>query len=116
MRNPLYNMAIVVMLLTATAGRSQAQSNGTLTQRVVYHIEGITAEERDAIAQELAGTGEGRVAFACIPAGILVIEHEAAHQEQAASTVRRNIGTKPATLDARGQVDLEAACMNERNR
>ncbi len=116
MRNPLYHMVMVAMLLTAAAGRSQAQSVGAPLQRVAYSIAGITEQERDAIAQELASTGEGRVAYACVPAGILVLELAADQRDRAETTLRRHIGARTSLVDVRSQEDLEAACMNERNR
>ena len=116
MRNPLYIVTILVLLLTNSPGQLRAQTDGTPPQRVAYHIEGITEQERDAIALDLSATTELHIAFACVPAGILVIEGSTTDQGRANTTIRQHIGSKTSTIDTRSQEDLEAACENIRNR
>jgi hypothetical protein len=87
---------------------------------MTFHVEGITAAERDAIATELAEKGGSRIAFACIPAGIIVIERiDQGTDERAASSneamVRARIGSKAMSIDDRPMAELEEECQNARN-
>ena len=116
MRNPLYIVTILVLLLSNSPGQLRAQTDGTPPQRVAYHIEGITEQERDAIALDLAANTELHIAFACVPAGILVIEGSTTDQGRASTAVQQHVGSKTTTIDTRTQQDLETACENIRNR
>jgi len=45
--------------------------------RSAFRIDGLTSATRDALAQDLAIDGGFRIAFACVPAGIIVVESTA---------------------------------------
>lgn len=118
MRNPLCILTLSLILPTTVGGRLMAQVESP--QAVAFHVEGLTAEESDAFATELATEGEFRIAYACVPAGILVIEGAAAviHESdrvRAGDVLQRFIGSRTATTETRSREDLEAACMNVRN-
>ena len=118
MRNPLYILAIVVGLMTTANGQLLAQNDAP--QRLAYHIDGFTSGERDAIATDLSRSGEFRIAYACVPAGILVIAraddaiigHDRSRVEAALDPW---IGERAVARDPRDQAELEAACLNVRN-
>lgn len=119
MRNPLTLLTLVVMLLTTATGRVQAQQTAD-NARIAFRIDGITSEERDAIAEDLTAAGDYRIAFACVPAGILVIEPVPSSAYRRTSTelitgVRSRIGTRNATDEPRSMAELEAVCANTRN-
>lgn len=40
-------------------------------------VQSLTSEERDALNRRLQADGGMRVAYACVPAGILILEHDA---------------------------------------
>ena len=120
MRNVCNRLAFSGLLLIAGIGRSQAQAPATVPQRMAFHVEGMTAEERDAISVQLAEAGAFRIAYACVPAGIIVIEPiEGRPAGQApvdhAALVRARIGTKVMTVDHRSMAELENDCLNVRN-
>jgi hypothetical protein len=50
---------------------SQAQ---TTAHRVALRVEGLTSEERDQLSTDLRQRGDLRISFACVPAGILILE------------------------------------------
>lgn len=118
MRNPLCILTISFMLLTTAGGRLMAQAEGP--QGLAFHIEGLTAEERDAFANDLARDGEFRIAYACVPAGILVLEGattviQESDRTRAVGALQHFIGSRSATTETRSRDELEEACMNVRN-
>lgn len=46
-------------------------------------IQSLTSEERDALNRQLQAEGSMRVAYACVPAGILILEHDATSRSAA---------------------------------
>ena len=46
----------------------------TVAQRVALRVEGLTNEERDQLSSDLSQRGDLRISFACVPAGILILE------------------------------------------
>lgn len=56
-------------------GQTPSQGSGPdIGPKVAFHITDLTSEERDALARALGQRGDARLAFACVPAGILIIE------------------------------------------
>lgn len=109
--------ALLLVLGLQKAGRSQATEPSTYAVRVAD----LTNEERDAVVHELALSGQARMAFACVPAGVMVFEptphktHTAARLSATtaleARTHRERITEVPMSL-----ADAEAACAEARNR
>ena len=50
---------------------SQAQ---VTAPRVALRVTGLTSEERDLLSTDLGQRGDLRISFACVPAGILILE------------------------------------------
>lgn len=46
----------------------------TASSRVALRVDGLTSEERDQLSNDLAQRGDLRISFACVPAGILILE------------------------------------------
>lgn len=63
-------LAACFTLLLATMGVAQGPAPSSIT----LQIKDLSTEERDALVRQLEKGGEARVAFACVPAGILVLE------------------------------------------
>ena len=51
-----------------------AQVQTTAPTRVALRVDGLTAEERDQLSTDLCRRGDLRISFACVPAGILILE------------------------------------------
>jgi hypothetical protein len=51
-----------------------AQNAPTGSAPLVLHVEGLTSGTRDAIVQDLTHDGEFRVSYACVPAGLIILE------------------------------------------
>lgn len=121
MRNPLNRLAFTALLIAAGSGRSHAQAPQAPPARLAFHVEGMTVEERDAIARELNDEGAYRIAFACVPAGILVIERADGPEGGPAPAsgngiLRDHIGNGRAQVDLRTMEELENECLNARSR
>ena len=120
MRSTVFNRLLAASLLVfglQQVGHAQTTEPSLYAVRVA----GLTSEERDAVVHELAQTGEARMAFACVPAGVMVFEPTPNRNRDAvvlsvvnvleARTHRERILEIPLSL-----ADAEAACAEARNR
>ena len=64
----------IAALAFATMQTANAQSSIQAQAPVILHVEGLTASKRDLINQELEAQGDLRIRYACVPAGILILE------------------------------------------
>src|SRR6185295_15235398 len=51
-----------------------AQNTPASSSALVLHVDGLTSGTRDAIVQDLTHDGEFRVSYACVPAGLIILE------------------------------------------
>jgi len=112
---------LLIALLATYSVRSHAQRPVTTPERVTMRVEGLTSETRDALTRELALTGEATVAFACVPAGILVLEaRQGQSRSQLEDRSRSLITARSAHANVRKMdqtlAQAEAACAQARNR
>ena len=63
-------LVVCCTLLLTIIGFAQGPAPSSIT----LQIKDLSTEERDALVRQLEKGGEARVAFACVPAGILVLE------------------------------------------
>lgn len=109
-------LIVSTMLLTSAIGLQAQTPPTTLTLRV----SGLTAQERDALAQDLRnGTGL-ELAFACVPAGLLVIapvdpQSGIDPHVAAAPSIGRTVTTARAVEEALTLQQAEDLCTNARN-
>lgn len=100
-------------------GAVHAQATGP--SAYAARVAGLTSDERDAVVRELAHTGQARMVFACVPAGVMLFEPMPNRSRDAARM------SAIAILEARAQrqriaevtmslADAEAACAEARNR
>ena len=64
-------IAFLAFLIIVGILHSYAQ---TAAQRVALRVDGLTSEERDQLSSDLSHRGDLRISFACVPAGILILE------------------------------------------
>ena len=81
----LLSRAVAILASIAICGilHSHAQSTA---QRVALRVDGLTSEERDQLNADLGQRGDLRISFACVPAGILILEPVA--PDRSADSVR----------------------------
>jgi hypothetical protein len=114
-------MAIPAMLMMAPATALVAQTPDDPAQHIAFHIDGFSSTERDAIAVEIATGGQFRMSYACVPAGILVIERvdgamDEAGRADAESLVQHHIQARAITPLTTSMADVEAQCVITRDR
>lgn len=64
-------LAFVAFLIIGSQIRIHAQ---TTARHVALRVDGLTSEERDQLSADLVQRGDLRISFACVPAGILILE------------------------------------------
>jgi hypothetical protein len=85
------------------------------------HVSGLTAEERDALNLDLQASGGARLVYACVPAGILVLED--ADATRSAAETRAVLMSRIAAVVPQGRITeegltqrtAEERCSNARN-
>lgn len=98
-----------------------AQSAPTESPTYAVRVAGLTSEERDAVARDLASTGHARMVFACVPAGVMVFGPAPDRNPGAARTHALNVlGTRTQrqriTEVTLSLADAETACSEARDR
>lgn len=75
--------ALVLLFAGLSATPSALVAQSTSNPLFTFKVKDLTSETRDRIALELGERGDAHLRFACVPAGILVIEplHTAARQD-----------------------------------
>lgn len=110
---------LVFPLVHSAAGFAQ-QPTAT-PERITLAVNGLTSETRAHLVRELKRSGDAEIIFACVPAGIIVLE---ARNGQAATLLEtrsrsllteRSAGLQPRKLD-RSLAQAEALCEQARNR
>lgn len=78
MYHKFFRTFCLVLILACGAGeRLHAQTTGDAASeqaRIALRIAGLTSAERDLLQHELSRNGGTRIAFACVPAGLLILE------------------------------------------
>ncbi|MFZ1688779.1 MAG: hypothetical protein WAU70_15230 [Flavobacteriales bacterium] len=107
----------LLFLLGGFAANAQTAAPTSITLR----IDGLSNDERDALNQQLVQRGDARIAFACIPAGIIVLQATDADRSTdslrlralpglLASVAPGRIHEEPGTVN-----EAELICANARN-
>lgn len=112
--------ALALCLCALCTMHAQAQSP-IVRGEYALRITGLTSELRDALTRDLDRSGEARVVFACVPAGILVVaDTRDRSSELLIETIQevldqrdRNVLVEPLSWTIQ---QAEFACANARNR
>lgn len=113
--------AMLVLGLLLSPRTVQAQYTSGDASRLTLRVTGLTSATRDAIARDLNTAGHTRIAFACVPAGILVLEpvHSASRQQVrdlTLSTIQQRAGSATITELPFSPQEAEAECAQVRDR
>ena len=118
----IFLRVLPALVLSASLSGTFAQQPVTQASRIAVRMEGLTSATRDALARDLIRTDRAHIVFACVPAGILIVE---ANNAQAPSSMLEEELSSKLSMHARGpgarKVDLtlaeaEAACEQVRGR
>ncbi|MBK8499595.1 MAG: hypothetical protein IPL52_12470 [Flavobacteriales bacterium] len=96
-------------------------AQSTISTTVAVHIADLTSEERDAVAQALEASGEARMVFACVPAGVMVFAPKPDRpthtlRSQSLAALHARMPQQRIQETALSLADAEAACDEARNR
>lgn len=114
-----FRLLAALLLMFSMQQVGHAQDTGPSTYAV--RVAGLTSEERDAVVRELALSGQARMAFTCVPAGVMVFEptpnktHDAARLS-ATTVLEARTHRQRITEVSMSLADAEAACEEARNR
>lgn len=105
-----------MLVLTQVGLRAQSPAPNAVT----YQVNGLTAAHRDAISQDLAARGDLRIAYACVPAGILVLEPNGTTMRgslrpNAEAVLDQQFGRQAYALLPIDRQQAEAQCATVRN-
>ncbi|MEZ4739010.1 MAG: hypothetical protein R2818_06545 [Flavobacteriales bacterium] len=112
---------IIPTIIAIVFLQTMAFAQGPSTQReMVLQVRGLTSEMRDGLANELQREGHYRIAFACVPAGIILLESTDAtrrvdQQADLMPVVHRRIDPSAIRSTNMLRRDAEAACAEARN-
>ena len=110
-------IAIVVFIIASTAGFAQAPPLRYATLKV----QGLTSTLRDELAHDLQRDGQFHIAFACVPAGILILEptridRQVDVQRAVLPLIERRIASSSIRTTTMDRNAAEAQCAEARNR
>lgn len=108
--------AILLIAQDAKAQVPSADFDGAFT----VHIDGLTAQDRDAIQQRLGKRSDVKVVFACVPAGIMVFTSEGGAQksitrQRAITALSQRVEASRITEMQQSIAESESACAQARN-
>lgn len=113
----LLRSALWILWIAPCCSFAQAQQ----PERIVLQLDGLTSDHRDAMTRTLATSGEARIAFACVPAGILVLEGTDGTSRTRLEQRCRELVTERSLVLRRSEhpatiAQAEAACAQVRDR
>ncbi|MBL7951335.1 MAG: hypothetical protein JNM62_06405 [Flavobacteriales bacterium] len=119
--SPIFLRSFWTMLVLAIGATCIAQQRTPSREVMTLHVEGLTSATRDAITSDLHQAGDLRVVFACVPAGVIVLEaRNGQNKAQIEERTRILLSQRAAHLRARTMdqslAQAEAACEQARNR
>jgi hypothetical protein len=123
MKNATYRLliALTVTVMAAFPNNAPAQTPPTHDGALVVKIKGLTAATRDAIARDIAPQGDLRLSYACVPAGILVLEPtgrtaQPAMRNLSMPVIERHARSRDITELSINKAQAEEQCAQARNR
>lgn len=111
-----------LLSLVALLGHAKAHAQSAEPPAIGIHVNGLTSDERDALSRDLAVQGDVQVGFACVPAGILMLEPTGRaaftpeRQAAAIHVVRARIDGTRISEEQLTRTGAEALCAEARNR
>lgn len=110
-------IAIVVFFIASTAGFAQTPP----LRQATLKVQGLTSAMRDVVAQDLRRDGQFFIAFACVPAGILVVEPLSTDrhvdvQRAVLPLIEQRIARSSIRTTTMDRNAAEAQCAEARNR
>lgn len=88
---------------------------------MTVRIVDLTSEERDAVSRSLEASGEARMVFACVPAGVMVFAPKAGRpshtlRSQSLAALHARMPEQRIQQTSMSLAEAETACDEARNR
>ena len=110
-----------ILCLCFGMGGNMVSAQQAAPTSITLRIDGLSTDERDALNRQLIQRGDARIAFACVPAGIIVLQATDAGRSEDSLRLRAlpglltsvapgRIHEEPSTL-----TEAESICANARN-
>ncbi|MBL7938776.1 MAG: hypothetical protein JNL43_05400 [Flavobacteriales bacterium] len=114
------HLATTLVVVVLFSGKASAQASLDRSA-VTLQVRGLTSAMRDGLAQDLKRDGHYRIAFACVPAGILVLEPIAgsgarSNNVSALPLVHQRIDRNSIVASDLDRNAAESRCAEARNR
>lgn len=113
--------AVLFLFVLIRMGGIDASAQQAAATSITLHIDGLSTEERDGLNQQLISRGDARIAFACVPAGIIVLQATDASRSADSLRLRALPGLLTSVAPHRIQeqavslTEAEQMCDNVRN-
>lgn len=114
------HLAATLTVILLSNGKASAQAPLD-RQAMTLQVRGLTSAMRDGLAQDLKRDGHYKIAFACVPAGILVLEPTTNDGARTAAVsalplVHQRIDRNTISTSGLDRNAAEARCAEARNR
>lgn len=100
-----------VLCIYLCVGQQAARAQQAPATSLTLRIDDLSNDERDALNQQLMQRGDARIAFACVPAGIVVLQATDASRSMDSLRLRALPGL--LTSVAPGRIHEEPVSINE---
>ena len=113
--------ALALLCILVGIGGAKATAQQAAPTSITLHIDGLSTEARDGLNQQLISRGDARIAFACVPAGIIVLQATDASRSADSLRLRALPGLLTSVAPHRIQeqavslTEAEQMCDNVRN-
>ncbi len=120
--NTLFFRTCLLAGLLACASAEHACAQSSTDQCIALRIADLTSAERDALSIALTEHGDARIAFACVPAGLIILESTDATRSadslrlHAMPGLLRSVAPSRISEDHLTLQHAEELCANERDR
>lgn len=115
-------LLLTICIAAAVGARAQSAGATSAVPRIALRVADLTEEERDAFSRDLHEQGDARIVFACVPAGVLVLEGTESGRSvdnlrlHALPGLLRNVAADRITEDQLTLRNAEDLCAEARNR
>lgn len=119
--SPIFLRLVWLAVVLALGAACFAQQRTDQREVVTFQVEGLTSATRDELTRDLAQANDVRMVFACVPAGIIVLEgRNGQSRTQVEDRTRSLLSSRASNLRARtvdqSLAQAENACEQARNR
>ena len=114
---------LIISVFCLAFGLAASANEFSLTEqdpeKIVFHIDGFTVQERDALVRAFQEDQNFQVEYSCVPAGVLVVSNTDPSREDLNTSISNILGegvqNRLIELTGKNQSYAEEQCSNARN-